>query len=783
MINKAQIEFQKFNKGKISSLSLNLTGIISSESLWLSLLAFCFGRASLNGLYPFGLSFTAAAALYREKFAAAGLFSLLGIVSAVKSPAALRYFFATAIFTAAFTVLQKHLKPGEFLTAALVFISNALGGLIFLVTGGYSPYDLLLLVMECGLSCIMIFIIPGGLHWVFRVPVGEAEKNICLAVLAGVLLPMAQGLEFSGVNLKDVLGVLAVLVMALINGAGAGAAAGIIIGVTGSSLALSPWFAAIMAFSGLVAGTFHRLGKPGSAAGFVLGYILYNLYVNSMGESIIPLPALIVAVGLFLMIPKPAIKRMKFYLEASPAAAVPGPGAVNLARLELYDMAVLLEEMGKSFLEPLNDEREALRKGYLDRVMKEARSRVCSTCGLCRTCWERENSRTVHAFYELIRNYEENPVSHILPYLFKARCGRIDDIKRIVREQSAVYNLEQRVNSIVRNTRDTICGRFKKAAGIIKALAENWPFDEYDGYPEGKLLDSLARLGVRMEALHIEEDRREYRVKMAKKPCLGERQCESRIPAALTEVLGKKFEIKEVECPLKSGGSRCLMKAVSSGAYGVAVGVAGTAREGMGVSGDGFSFLELKNGKFLLALSDGMGVGEMAARHSGKTLAFLERLLEAGFDGSSALKITNSAVGLCACEESFSTADLALIDTHTGKAEFIKAGSAAGFVKRGSRVEVIKGGSFPVGIMDDISPVVSERHLRPGDMVVMVTDGVLDSFSMRENGDEALRRLLAQARTSNPQEIADGILECAKKISPARDDMTVLVARIWEKSV
>ena len=78
-------------------------------------------------------------------------------------------------------------------------------------------------------------------------------------------------------------------------------------------------------------------------------------------------------------------------------------------------------------------------------------------------------------------------------------------------------------------------------------------------------------------------------------------------------------------------------------------------------------------------------------------------------------------------DEGFSTIDTALIDTTSGKVKFIKAGAPAGFIKRGSKIEMIKGGSLPVGIIDEISPKVTEKTV-VGDMVIMVTDGVMDAF-------------------------------------------------------
>ena len=104
--------------------------------------------------------------------------------------------------------------------------------------------------------------------WIFKAQIQTAERNICIAVLAGIILSIARNYIFFGMNIKDILGIFYVLTMSLLDGPGAGAATGIIMGITGFSFSLSPWSTAIMAFAGLVSGSFYRLGKIGVVIGF-----------------------------------------------------------------------------------------------------------------------------------------------------------------------------------------------------------------------------------------------------------------------------------------------------------------------------------------------------------------------------------------------------------------------------------------------------------------------------------------------------------------------------------
>ena len=72
-------------------------------------------------------------------------------------------------------------------------------------------------------------------------------------------------------------------------------------------------------------------------------------------------------------------------------------------------------------------------------------------------------------------------------------------------------------------------------------------------------------------------------------------------------------------------------------------------------------------------------------------------------------------------------------------------------------------------------------QIRPGDLLVMMTDGVLD---MMEDGEERMAQVLEGLQEQNPQEIAEKILSyaiCAAE-GRMRDDMTVFVLCLWENT-
>lgn len=210
--------------------------------------------------------------------------------------------------------------------------------------------------------------------------------------------------------------------------------------------------------------------------------------------------------------------------------------------------------------------------------------------------------------------------------------------------------------------------------------------------------------------------------------------------------------------------------------YGVRIGVSGYAKE-RDISGDSYICADLKEGDYMIALSDGMGKGESASRESALTITSLYNLMKAGFDVELALKTINSLLLFKSTEEIFSTVDLGLLNRVTGKIKFFKIGAAATFIKRGDKVETIKVSALPIGIVDSIRINHIELQARRGDEIIIVSDGITEAD--RTDGDmEWIRETIANIRSRDPQTMSDLIINKAVERYglKEKDDMTVITA-------
>ncbi len=212
--------------------------------------------------------------------------------------------------------------------------------------------------------------------------------------------------------------------------------------------------------------------------------------------------------------------------------------------------------------------------------------------------------------------------------------------------------------------------------------------------------------------------------------------------------------------------------------YTTELGVAQMARANEDVSGDSFSFFQLKEGKQVVILSDGMGCGKKAQKESQVTISLLEKLLQLGLDRETVTRTVNQLLHLRS-NETFSTVDMMIFDEKKGEGEFVKIGACPSYIKRGVTVREISGSSLPMGIVSAIEPSVAGEKLLHDDFIFFITDG----FTELRGGsvkDSWLKETIRDINSTHPQIMADHLLEEAYQQldGKARDDFTVVVCRI-----
>lgn len=217
--------------------------------------------------------------------------------------------------------------------------------------------------------------------------------------------------------------------------------------------------------------------------------------------------------------------------------------------------------------------------------------------------------------------------------------------------------------------------------------------------------------------------------------------------------------------------------------YVVLTGFCKVTKEEEQLSGDHYSILETEKGKLKLLLSDGTGSGERASRDSERVLDLTEKLLESGYQTEVAMDMVN--VSCFGGEGSLRhpTLDICDLDLYTGECRFCKVGGAESYIlRRDNQVEKVRIPNFPLGIFRCLQLTPVKKELADSDYVIMITDGVQDAY---EAGGIELEEVLSGLREASPERIAERIINqaiccCGGHV---KDDMTVLVAGIWENAV
>ncbi len=200
-------------------------------------------------------------------------------------------------------------------------------------------------------------------------------------------------------------------------------------------------------------------------------------------------------------------------------------------------------------------------------------------------------------------------------------------------------------------------------------------------------------------------------------------------------------------------------------------------KENEQVNGDSAVVFENREGYFYALLSDGMGSGTDAAITSRITCIFLEKLLSAGNKKGTVLKMLNHVIRHKNVE-CFATVDLLEVDLLTGEGVFVKSGAAASYLLREGKLFKLASSSLPIGITREISAEELRFSLLPKDLIVMISDGVSQSF---EDGIWLLEHLSDEIDPEDSLSIiARHILDIAKEKNPRSDDMTVELVRISE---
>lgn len=710
----------------------------------------------------------------------AGIFallgSLLGHLSFQGFPSGLRDMAACIlIFSVSFAFFDTKFYRFIWSMPAMTVGITAVTGFISLSDGRLRP---------AGIACYLTsLLLAGGAAYYYRtalsaldLPKGErpSHRQIVSLLLLGMtlLMSLAKVRLLSGLSLGCILAGTVVLTAALLEGMGGGAAAGVCAGLAMDLAMGKPLYSLTLGISGLFAGVFHKQGRLAMALAYVLLNGVVTLWLWDSVPTVADLLYETFATSvLFAALPDRLFRTLR-------ANWWEPDDSLRQERRKAF-VRTRLEHTAAAFGQVYATLRDTFSPGKSDSVddpsviSRRAVDRVCAHCSLKESCWQRDYQSTANAFNHCLSAMLEQGRAQAadFPGWFSARCIRLPQMLDALNEEQTAFLYQRRYHARLRESRAAVCRQYEQLSRVLEdAALELGQELSPDPVRERKLRQFLAGQDVDGECSVFRDKLGRLRAEILLRdptPLLSEE-----MPQSLSRLLQIPLH------PPVSHPERSFTRLVFTQAEPLAViaGVAAKKKDGEAVSGDAGAWFKGEDGVLYLLLCDGMGSGPNAGRESDLAIHLLEKFLRAGVDPLSALKTLNTALALRAEKDGgFTTVDLCRLDLFTGQAAVYKYGAAPTYIKKGDAVLRVVGSTLPAGMVQEHrgEPDVTPFSLAPGDLAVMVTDGVTDGEK-----DEWFRECLAGLSHATPKELARVLLERSSAHASSPDDRTVMVLQV-----
>lgn len=440
-------------------------------------------------------------------------------------------------------------------------------------------------------------------------------------------------------------------------------------------------------------------------------------------------------------------------------------------------LAGSLKHLSETFLK-----YEGTRTQFLDEELEDLYEKVEHQ--VCKNCEKRRRCMTRQMVYDILDNVEKygSELSVEMKRKLQQDCSYAPRLLRVTLE--AFQNAKQMLmwNNRMVESRAGCAVQLDMFAQMIQHTTREMGASIFMDAPlEKRIRQLFRRNGIRLlSTVFFVNKQGRYEIHVTVKTDKGMCITTKKLSRILSDAVKRKMNPAPEERPV-IGQDYCTITFVEAPGYYTLQGIARIGKGCQLISGDSFSMLELPQGQEAAILSDGMGSGERASRESAVVVETLEELLKAGFVKEAALSMLNTALVMGREDVCFSTIDMVCFDLYSGECQFLKAGAATTFIKKKDGVVHISSSSLPLGVVQGQQTDVISHKLESGDMIVLVTDGVLDALPYGRQ-EELMDLLIQGTNIENPKELSHYLLEKVIELSSdtPHDDMTILVAGIWQ---
>ena len=751
------------------------------------------GRAIiLDGLMCFALAFYAVTYHLRRELSLVTALSLLAGHMLSFNPNPIWLALEIVIAYLLFKGLQEFDKMCANKVPIIVFVSVMLTRMFQLFIGNQVEwYSLTMVIVEASLAFVLTYVFTYALPVMTlarKIKKLKSEEVICVMIMLACMMTGMTGWMIEGLAMEHIFSRYLLLIFALAGGAPLGAAVGVIMGLI---LSLANFSAvlqiSILAFAGLLAGLLREGGKMASAFGLMLGVSILTLYTGTQQQVITSIYEIAIATILLAVTPKKWIHTLAKFVPGTYENANAQYESTKLIRQltseRVSHYANMFKQLSSSFYPYLSDNNVKEHEEYeLHGFIERVAAQTCKGCRKYKICWGDKELYTHKMMREMMLEVEKDTAnSPAIKKGWSNHCIVVPDVLTQIAHQYELYVLNDKWKQQLHELKGIVADQLYGVSQVMDDLSKEITREGQALYvQEEQIRDAVESLGLSVHSIDIislEVGNVEIEVQHSFEN--GFEESRKIIAPLLSSILGENIAVKS-ELPLQKDGVITRVIFISAKQYEVNIGVAGLAKGGDLLSGDSFSMLELDSGKYAVAISDGMGNGERARLESSTALNLLQQLLQSGMNEKLAVKSVNSILLLRSPDEVYATVDLAIIDLYSADTTFMKIGSTPSFIKRGHEVITVCANNLPIGIIQDIDIDVVHQRLQPGDVLIMMSDGIYDAPGYAVNKELWMRRIISEIVLHDPQQIADELLDKIVRYKDGHitDDMTVLVTRI-----
>ncbi len=808
-INEDTIEIN--NKAEKAKRNVNIfSNVLTKENLAIYVVAFMMSLVGIGGDFSI-FSISVLGACFASSVPALGIVavSLLGNFIKFGVGGGLGYFLTALVLIITLFIFKPRYNEEErnekIKIGKNVFIATLLIQIVKIAMAQFTLYDVLASITLSIIALVFYKIFVNSIVVVqefYEKRAFSIEEVIGASLMLAIAVGGIGDFSVAGFSIRNILSILIVMVLGWKNGMLIGTTSGVTIGVTLGVITNSePIMIAAYAISGMIAGILNRFGKIGVVVGFALGNILLAYVANGYTVELIHFKEILIASIGLLFVPKTLQIDIEEFTGKSKLLPSMSDRALNKSKEvaeSLNNVSNAINEMattyrGQNDLDAVekdnisSDENKEIFIGELLNNLEPYKDNMLYD-DIAKADGEIDNE-----IFGLLLEKQEISRKDLLQifancnsYIVGAEDNKIskqleDNIMQIVRTINVSYKVAKS-NFIWKKkeeqTKKNISNQLKNVSNAIKSMAKDIEKDikAEEKYQSERLeiVDLLRQRDIEVQDIMIKKDNR-FIVEIYLTRLLENTKLEQ-IAEILTNIL-KEPIVLNAEATV---GKKIVY--LSDDKYIMAIGMAQETKNNSKQSGDSILNIRLKDGKYLVAISDGMGSGKEAKNSSNQTLRLLENLLVSGFDKKASLDLINNAL-MNQNKETFATLDIAIVDLYEGNVEFIKSAACPTYIKKNKRVQMIRSNSLPTGILEESKLETFDKDINDGEIVVLCSDGILDSNVEYKNKELWIKYLLEDIETTNTQKIANLILEESvdNNYGIAKDDMSVVAFKFRQK--